>query len=100
MPVKLAVFDMAGTTVSDDNAVANAFRTAFEVYGFSVKDDDINPLMGYKKPDAIQIMLERKRAKFDEELMDDIQNELETLMLDHYEYSPNVKPLPGVEAVL
>jgi phosphonatase-like hydrolase len=100
MPVKLAVFDMAGTTVADDHAVATAFRKAFEVYGFNIKEEDVNPLMGYRKPLAVQIMLERTGAEFDEELVDDIHREFETAMLDHYEYSPDVKPLPGAEAAM
>ena len=35
MSVKLAVFDIAGTTVADDHAVAIAFSKAFEVYGYA-----------------------------------------------------------------
>ena len=100
MPVKLAVFDIAGTTVADDNAVASAFRSAFEKYGFAVREEDINPLMGYKKPVAIQIILEKLGAEFDEDLVDDIHREFETVMLDHYEYSPGVRPLPNAEQVM
>lgn len=100
MSVKLAVFDIAGTTVADDNAVATAFKNAFDVYGYSIKEEDVKPLMGYKKPVAIQIMLEKLGAEFDEELVDDIHNEFEVAMLDHYEYSPDVKAMPGAENVL
>jgi len=100
MPIKLAVFDIAGTTITDDNAVANAFRKAFEVYGYTIAEEDIKPLMGYKKPVAIQIMLEKMGAEMDEELVDDIHHEFETEMLDHYEYSPDVKPMPGAEDVM
>ena len=100
MSVKLAVFDIAGTTVADDNAVAIAFKNAFDSYGYSIKEEDVKPLMGYKKPVAIQIMLEKLGAEFDKELVDDIHNEFEVAMLDHYEYSPDVKPMPGAENVL
>jgi phosphonatase-like hydrolase len=100
MPVKLVVFDMAGTTVADDNAVAAAFKKAFQVYGLKIREEDVNPLMGYRKPVAIQIMLEKMGAEFDEELVDDIHREFEIEMLDHYEYSPDVKPLPGAEDVM
>lgn len=100
MSVKLAVFDIAGTTVADDNAVAIAFKNAFDVYGYSIKEEDVKPLMGYKKPVAIQIMLEKLGAEFDEELVNDIHDEFEVAMLDHYEYSPDVKAMPGAENVL
>jgi phosphonatase-like hydrolase len=100
MAIKLAVFDMAGTTVADDHAVAAAFRKAFEIYGYTVTGKDVNPLMGYKKPVAIGIMLEKLGVEFDDELVEDIHREFEIEMLDHYEYSPEVKPLPGAEAVM
>lgn len=100
MPFKLAVFDIAGTTVADDNAVAIAFKNAFDAYGFSINEEDVKPLMGYKKPVAIQIMLEKLGAEFDEELVNDIHDEFEVAMLDHYEYSPDVKAMPGAEKIM
>lgn len=100
MPVKLAVFDIAGTTVADDSAVAIAFSKAFEVYGYAVAEEDIKPLMGYKKPVAIQIMLEKIGAEMDAELVDEIHREFETEMLDHYQYSPGVKAMPGAEELM
>lgn len=100
MPVKLAVFDIAGTTVADDDAVAKAFKNAFDMYGFTISEEEIKPLMGYKKPLAIQIMLEKLGEEFDEELVDDIHREFEIAMLDYYEYSPDVKAMPGAENVL
>lgn len=100
MPVKLAVFDIAGTTVADNSTVATAFRKAFELYGYIIAEEDIKPLMGYKKPVAIKIMLEKIGAKANEELVEDIHREFEIEMLDHYEYSPDVKPMPGAENVM
>jgi len=100
MPVKLAVFDLAGTTVADDNAVAAAFQKAFEIYGYRVAEEDIKPLMGYKKPVAIQIMLEKMGVEPDEDLAGDIHREFEIVMIDHYEYSPEVKAMPGAEDVM
>ncbi len=56
--------------------------------------------MGYKKPVAIQIMLEKIGAEMDAELVDDIHREFEIEMLDHYEYSPAVRAMPGAEEVM
>lgn len=100
MPIKLAVFDIAGTIVADDDAVTKAFKNAFDLYGYEITDEEIKPLMGYQKPLAIQIMLEKLGEEFDEELIHDIHNEFEIEMLDHYEYSPDVKAMPGAENVL
>ncbi len=60
MSVRLAVFDIAGTTVADDHAVANAFCKAFKAYGYKeVSEEDVKPLMGYKKPIAIRMVLKK-----------------------------------------
>jgi phosphonatase-like hydrolase len=100
MTIKLAVFDIAGTILADDDAVANAFKSAFEVYGFEISEEDINPLMGYKKPLAIRTMLEKLGDGFSEKLVTDIHQVFEIKMLEHYENSADVKPLPGAENIL
>ena len=100
MPVRLAVFDIAGTTVIDDHAVANAFRKAFESYGYSeVSEEDVKPLMGYKKPIAIRMVLEKLDGNWDADLIENIHNEFVSEMMDHYEYSPDVKPMLQAENV-
>jgi len=100
MPIKLAVFDIAGTTVADDHAVSHAFLNAFESYGYKdVSEEDVNPLMGYKKPVAIRMVLDKMDIEEDIELEEDIHNEFVTEMMDHYEYSPEVKAMPEAENV-
>ena len=100
MTIKLAVFDLAGTTLADEDAVAKAFKNAFSVYGFEINEENINPLMGYEKPLAIQVMLEKLGSAFSEELVAEIHHEFEIKMLEHYGNSPDVKPLPGAENIL
>jgi phosphonatase-like hydrolase len=99
MSLRLAVFDIAGTTIEDDSAVANAFSKAFEMYGFKIQEKDIAPMMGYKKPVAIKIMLEKLGADASKQLVDNIHREFEIEMVDHYEYSPDVKAMPGAETM-
>jgi len=100
MSVRLAVFDIAGTTVVDDHAVANAFRKAFESYGYDeISEDDVKPLMGYKKPIAIRMVLEKLGIDWDVELIENIHNEFVNEMMDYYEYSPDVKPMLQAENV-
>lgn len=97
MPVKLVVFDIAGTTVLDKNFVASAFQNAFKKQGISVSTEDINPLMGYEKKLAIRMMLEEHREAFDNDKTDTIYNDFIEEMVEFYEFSPEVKPAPGAE---
>lgn len=100
MSIRLAVFDIAGTTVADDHAVATAFRHAFESYGYTdVSEEDVKPLMGYKKPIAIRMVLDKLGVDEDVMLVEDIHDEFVTEMMDHYEYSAEVKAMPEAENV-
>lgn len=95
--IKLAVFDIAGTTLADDNAVASAFRKAFEQFDLSIAESDARPLMGYKKTEAVRIMLEQLHEPADVEKIEDIHHAFVQEMKDHYLYSPSVKAMPGAE---
>src|SRR5215813_5646428 len=97
MPIKLVVFDMAGTTVIDKNFVARAFQSALAKEGVTIPVKEINPLMGYEKRTAIQMMLEKNGIDFDDEMVDDIYNDFIHEMVAFYEYSPEVQPAPGAE---
>jgi phosphonatase-like hydrolase len=100
MSVRLAVFDIAGTTVADDHAVANAFCKAFESQGYDeVSEEDVKPLMGYKKPVAIRMVLEKLGIELDMALIEDIHEKFVSEMMDYYEYSPDVKPMQEAENV-
>ena len=99
MTYRLAVFDMAGTTVADDNAVGIAFQQAFRNNGYEITLNDVNPLMGYHKPLAIQMVLEKLGEEFDEDTVSVIHHDFVDEMLNYYEYDPAVKPLSGVEDV-
>ena len=66
---KLAVLDIAGTTVVDKDFVAIAFVEAFMQYGIDLKIEEINPLMGFKKTEAIATVLQRKKIEVRECLL-------------------------------
>lgn len=99
MSIRLAVFDMAGTTVADDNHVAKAFQEAFRRNGIEIEQEAANQLMGYHKPLAIQMLLEQKGVEFDEELIEQIHDDFEDEMIDFYEYDSAVRPISGAEDV-
>ena len=97
--IKLAVFDMAGTTVADDNFVRKAFQNAFSINGYDVDPDQIYPLMGYKKIDAIKIVLDESGEDYSMDTVDGIHTDFVKEMIDFYEFNPEVKPLRNAEDI-
>ena len=91
---------MAGTTVTDDDAVAVAFQKAFLQHGVMISAEEIKPLMGFKKIYAIEKVLEMNGVKYDSELVENIHDDFVNEMIDHYQTSPEVKPAPGAEELL
>ncbi|WP_374949175.1 HAD hydrolase-like protein [Mucilaginibacter sp.] len=103
MPIELVVFDMAGTTVKDENKVTGTFSAALKAYGYSVPDDVINPLMGYKKIVAITKMLQQYEpdaSKITAELINNIHEEFVKLMIGYYQQAPFLEALPNAEETL
>ncbi len=100
MSIKLVVFDIAGTTVKDDHEVSKAFQSALKKYGYEVKLEVIDPLMGYEKTLAIRQMLqlhEPDAQKITAELVSNIHREFVQQMLKLYLFEPSIEPLPNVE---
>ncbi|KIO76959.1 phosphonoacetaldehyde hydrolase [Pedobacter lusitanus] len=100
MSIKLVVFDMAGTTVSDKNYVALSFQQAMKKHGYMMEVEDVNPLMGYEKPLAIKMMLDKYETdtkKINEDLIGQIHTDFVNIMIDFYTHSTDIKPLPNVE---
>lgn len=100
MSIELVVFDMAGTTVKDKNYVGVAFQNAMDKYGYLVAIENINPIMGYEKPLAIKMMLDKyepDRLKITAKLINSIHSEFVDSMLKFYETSDDIVPLPHVE---
>jgi phosphonatase-like hydrolase len=100
MSVKLVVFDLAGTTVKDNNDVSKAFQSALKKYSYSVPLDLINPIMGYEKTEAITKMLhthEPDASKITDSLVRDIHTTFVREMIDHYSFAGTIESLPDVE---
>jgi len=101
MPIKLAVFDMAGTTVYDKGFVHQAFIKGMESQGFEAAHDEVNVLMGLHKPEAIRIMLERRMdaAAITEELVMKIHDVFEQNLVAFYSNDPSVREIDGASEV-
>ncbi len=99
MSIRLAVFDIAGTTVQDEGVVANAFRNAFVKNGYAIGLEDTHPYMGVKKIIAVRMMLEKLGEEFTDEDVEDIHTDFVNEMVDYYEYDAAVKPFADTEDV-
>jgi phosphonatase-like hydrolase len=97
MEIDLIVFDMAGTTVHDDDAVNHCLKAALAAAGVRASRDDINTVMGTPKPLAIQTLLARFRgqAAASDRAVDAIHDDFMRRMLWHYRSHPDVRECDG-----
>lgn len=98
MKYELVVFDMAGTTVSDKGNVNDAFRSAFLESGISVSIADVDTVMGYRKIEAIEIILKKylEAMEYDAASIQLIHDSFTSRMVSFYENDLDLSPLPQV----
>jgi phosphonatase-like hydrolase len=94
MDIDLVVFDMAGTTVYDGDAVHRALGDALHAGGVPVTRDEINAVMGLPKLEAIRQLLER-RGGATAQRVDTIHDDFVARMIRHYETNPEVRETDG-----
>ncbi len=100
--IELIVFDIAGTTVKDNGEIADAFQKAMKEFGYEIPQEKIYPLMGYKKTEAIKMMLEKYQAdaaKITEEYVNEIYERFNQLMVKYYSTTNELQSLPNAEEV-
>jgi phosphonatase-like hydrolase len=92
MSVQLVVFDMAGTTVHDGDAVRSCFSAALATAGLSAAPEAINAVMGLPKPQAVRLLTGPAvpQAKVDAIHADFVQR-----MMRYYETDPAVREEKG-----
>ncbi|MFT2008229.1 HAD-IA family hydrolase [Pontibacter sp. 13R65] len=102
MSIKLMVFDIAGTTVKDDNEVAKAFQNALKTCGFFLPLEKINPFMGYEKHFAIkEILKEAGEAEaYTETVVKEIHQAFVNDLKVFYSEPETTIPLPNVESTM
>ncbi len=99
MIAELVVFDIAGTTVFDNGNVNAAFRSAFSKAGVTVDPADVDKVMGYRKIEAIKIIMEQYAPDAiagNPGLLDHIHNVFVRDMVQFYENDKALQPLPHV----
>ena len=100
MDFELVVFDIAGTTVFDGDAVGLCLRRALEhVAGAGFDRDAVNAVMGIPKPVAIRTLLEGRGLPAGAERVAQVYRDFEARMLEHYRASPDVREVEGAGRV-
>jgi phosphonatase-like hydrolase len=100
MSIKLVVFDIAGTTIQDEIGVMAAFRSTLKNHGYEVPMEEVAAVMGYKKIDAIAVLLENNepdRTKITIELIETIHNDFVNHMVNFYQTVQSIEAFPHSE---
>jgi phosphonatase-like hydrolase len=101
MSIQLVVFDIAGTTLYDNDFVNIAFRNAMQQFGYEVSQREVNEVMGLKKPQAITMMLEKQLNKesITDELVNSIHDQFIENMISFYKNDPDIREIEGATHV-
>ena len=94
--IELVVFDMAGTTVHDEDSVNRCVRDALGAAGLVVTRAEVNEVMGLPKPEAIAILVERS-GRLDElaDRLESIHHDFVNRSLAFYGTDPSVREITG-----
>lgn len=100
MAIQLVIFDIAGTTVRDKGSVADAFMEAAAQYGVRVPGEEVNKVMGFRKKEAIRILLDKFYLQQDgdtEGLIEKIHDAFTHNMISFYKQDEELAALPHAE---
>lgn len=97
MQIDLVVFDLAGTTVKDNQDVHKVLQAALKKKGITISLADANEVMGIPKPVAIKQLLEGKNyPNINDEFIDEIHTDFVASMIYFYETDASVGEKVGV----
>lgn len=96
MTPKLVVFDIAGTTLNDqEDTVSAAFLQSIKEHGIDIGNNDIRWVMGYRKKEAIHMLLEAAGIEEQEETVQSIHDRFIDILNTHYTEVP-LSGFPGI----
>jgi phosphonatase-like hydrolase len=99
MQVELVVFDIAGTTLEDNDAVNHCFRAALGEAGLTAPHALINSVMGLPKPLAVRQIVEQVGGANKDrylEKIDQIHEDFVRRMIAYYSNDPDVSEVPQI----
>ncbi|MBC7776642.1 MAG: HAD hydrolase-like protein [Phycisphaerae bacterium] len=98
-PIRLVMFDMAGTTVRDNDEVLMCFSQACRQEGLSANDKRLNALMGVSKLEVFQRLWREELGEFAplKIIAEKSRDSFQTFrgILEHYYSSHSVEPTGG-----
>ena len=100
--IELAVFDISGTTVKDKGEITEAFKKTFEEKGYTIPDEKIAAVMGYKKTDAIQTLLEEfaeDKSVIHKNYIDEMHQHFTDNLIGYYKNSNELETMPDAEEI-
>ncbi len=97
--VQLIVFDMAGTTLHDGDAVSSCFRAALAGVGVNPTQQEINDVMGFPKPLAIRTLATAAGRTLTEAELNATHADFVARMTRYYKEDPAVREIPGAAEV-
>jgi phosphonatase-like hydrolase len=100
MAIRLVVFDMAGTTVQEDDSVNRCLRGSLEAAGLAVLPAAVNAVMGLPKREALRRLIEP--SPFARELLPKIEAihaDFAARMRSFYASDPSICEVSGTRGV-
>jgi phosphonatase-like hydrolase len=94
---RLAVLDIAGTTIVDRDHVARALVLAMEGAGLGISVEEANGVMGMPKPIAIGMLAKERHHVVD---VGSVFADFESHMKRLYREDPDLAPIPGAEEAI
>lgn len=100
MEIELVVFDIAGTTVKDNGNINEAFRNAFLNAGIEVSEAEVNLVMGYRKLEAIETIIQKYAQNLlPTNTVNTIHEDFTKAMVYFYENDTHLAPLPYTKEI-
>jgi phosphonatase-like hydrolase len=100
--IELVVFDMAGTTVHDGDAVNASLRATLAAWGVEADPAAVNAVMGLPKPEALRLLLEQfgrpRGVPPSADRLPALHEDFTSRMRNYYATDPAVREVPGATA--
>jgi phosphonatase-like hydrolase len=98
--IDLVVFDMAGTTVHDEDSVNRCIRGALAAVGLALTPAEVNAVMGLPKPEALAILVEAHGRSLElGDRLGAIHRDFVARSIAFYQHDPSVREVPGAVPV-
>ena len=101
MSIELVVFDIAGTTMNDEDSVSRCLQESLAAVGVRVAAANMNRVMGLPKPEAIRILVSESPGQA--ELIDrlaEIHDDYVNRSIRFYSTDPSVREVAGAGLAL